>query len=196
MDVFNFFELPGASVTMPFKVDVMSSIDKVDTHAKRIGAVNTLVRKGKKIHGYNTDWVGAKKALGKHIYNKKILILGSGGAASAIYYAAINQGAKEVDMLTHSEMPTDEDDFDVLINATPVYDMLLVPEDSLYSKVIMDCNYSMHTQLLKTAKQTAHVVMDGLPMLLYQGAGQYKLWTDKSMPVKEILALLQQRSKL
>lgn len=190
MEVFNFFGLPGASVTMPFKDHVMQYIDRADIHAKKIGAVNTLVRAGKKVIGYNTDWLGVQAALQGELRNKKVMILGAGGAAAAIYYAAKQAGASEITMLTRQEMPTDEDDFDVLINATPVYDMLLVPEDSLYSKVVMDCNYGTKTQLVKKAESIAYKTFDGLPMLVYQGAEQFRLWTGKTMPVKKIMPMI------
>ncbi len=190
MEVFNFFELPGASVTMPFKHDVMPYLDKIDVHAKKIGAVNTLVRKGNKIIGYNTDWLGVRTALKGKLKNKKVLILGSGGAAAAVYYAAKKNHATSVNMLTRHEMPTEEDDYDVLVNATPVYDMVLVPEDSLYSKVVMDCNYGKPTVLLRQATQKSHKVINGLPMLLHQGVEQFTLWTGKKMPVRKIEQLL------
>ncbi len=191
MEVFAFFGLPGASVTMPFKDHVMRYIDGVDIHAKKIGAVNTIVRKGKKLIGYNTDWLGVQAALHGELKNKKVMILGAGGAAAAVYYAAKKAGASEIAMLTRQEMPTDEDDFDILINATPIYDMMLVPEDSLYSKVVMDCNYGPKTQLLRTAEPIAYKTLDGLPMLVYQAAEQYRLWIGKTMPIKKILTILQ-----
>lgn len=191
METFTFFALPGASVTMPFKDEIMQYIDKVDIHAKKIGAVNTIVRKGKTVRGYNTDWLGVKTVLKKDFQNKKVMILGAGGAAAGVYYAAKSSQAAEVAMLTRQEMPTDEDDFDVLINATPVYDMLLVPEDALYTKVVMDCNYGVKTELLRKAEPIAYKTLDGLPMLVYQGAEQFRLWTGKTMPAKKILTRLQ-----
>lgn len=191
MEIFTFFGLPGASVTMPFKDEITQYIDRVDIHAKKIGAVNTIVRRGKTISGYNTDWLGVKAVLKKDMRNKKVMILGAGGAAAGVYYAAKASQAAEVAMLTRQEMPTDEDDFDVLINATPVYDMLLVPEDALYTKVVMDCNYGVKTELLRKAEPIAYKTFDGLPMLVYQGAEQFRIWTGKIMPAKKILTRLQ-----
>ena len=57
----------GLSVTMPFKEDIMPILDKTDRTAKKIGAVNTVVRDGEDWKGYNTDCTGAVKALEKHI---------------------------------------------------------------------------------------------------------------------------------
>lgn len=197
MEIFNFFQLPGASITMPYKETVMTHVDKVNIHARKIGAVNTLVRRGKTVIGYNTDWIGVEAAIKKYLPRKKVLILGSGGAAAGIYYAAKKNKVAAVNMLTRQEMPTDEDDFDVLVNATPVYDMVLVPEDSLYSKVVMDCNYDTDTELLKHASRKSRVVIDGLPMLIGQGAEQYRLWTGLKMPINVVhQALVQSKEQL
>src|SRR4030042_634986 len=53
----------GVSVTIPFKTEVISFLDKVDGVAGQIGAVNTIVNEGGKLVGYNTDWRGALGAL-------------------------------------------------------------------------------------------------------------------------------------
>lgn len=167
MFVFNWFQLPGASVTKPFKVDIMRYCDRLDAHAKRIGAVNTLVRQGKQLVGYNTDWIGVQKSIGRYLKSKKVRILGKGGAGKAVAYAV---------QQSHGRVVTD-DAFDVLVNATPVADQLLVPAESLRGKVVMDCNYGKMTKLCRVAKQQrAKVVLDGLPMLRYQAAAQTKLF--------------------
>lgn len=83
MKVMNF---GGANVTIPHKVDVINFLDELSEEARIIGAVNTI-KFGEKIIGYNTDGIGALKALVNNNAdpeNKKILILGSGGAARAI----------------------------------------------------------------------------------------------------------------
>lgn len=178
MFVFNWFQLPGASVTKPFKIDVMKYCDRLDAHAKRIGAVNTLVRQGKKLVGYNTDWIGVQKSIGKYFPNKRVLILGNGGVAQAVRYAAKQRQAKSIRLLSHSQLlATNSFPYDVLVNATPVRDQLLVPAESLRGKVVMDCNYGKMTKLCRVAKQQrAKVVLDGLPMLRYQAAAQTKLF--------------------
>lgn len=167
MFVFNWFQLPGASVTKPFKVEVMRYCDRLDSHAKKIGAVNTLVRRGNKIIGYNTDWIGVQKAIGKYLKHKKVRILGKGGAGKAVAYAVQHSRGTVVD----------SNHFDVLVNATPVTDHLLVPAETLRGKVVMDCIYGKKTKLLTVAKkQGAKVVLDGLPMLRAQALEQIKLF--------------------
>ena len=168
MFVFNWFQLPGASVTKPFKIDVMKYCDRLDSDAKKIGAVNTLVRRGKKLVGYNTDWMGVDKAIGKYLKGKTVFILGRGGAAKAVAYAVKKNGGK---LGTR---------FDVLVNATPVFDHLLLPAESLRGKIVMDCIYGKKTELLKQAKRHgAKVVLDGLPMLRYQAIEQTKLFNGR-----------------
>lgn len=184
MEIFRFFKLPGASVTTPHKQAVMSQIDRLSVSAKKVDAVNTLLWEGNQILGDNTDWLGAQVALAGELRKKDVMVLGAGGAGQAVAYAAKLAKAKRVRVLNRSEIPTDDDVFDVLINATPVYDTLLVPEDALYGRVVMDCNYTATTELLRQAERKARIAMNGIPMLIYQAAAQFKLWTRKPLPVK------------
>jgi shikimate dehydrogenase len=85
----------GLNVTMPHKSAVISFLDKVDPTVKFLGSANTILNKDGKLSGFNTDGVGALKALrenGTELSEKKVLLLGAGGAAKAIAFAL----AKEV----------------------------------------------------------------------------------------------------
>jgi shikimate dehydrogenase len=80
----------GLNVTMPHKHSVIASLDEVDSAAKFLGSVNTIHNRDGKLIGYNTDGIGALKALqenGVALKGKKLLLLGGGGAAKAIAYA-------------------------------------------------------------------------------------------------------------
>jgi len=80
----------GFSVTIPHKVAVIPYLDEVETTAKHIGSVNTIVAENGKLTGYNTDASGAMRALregGVSLKGQKVLMLGSGGAARAIAFA-------------------------------------------------------------------------------------------------------------
>lgn len=82
--------LRGFSVTIPHKVAVISFLDEVETTAKHIGSVNTIVVEDGKLTGYNTDASGALRALqsaGVSLKGRRVLMLGSGGAARAIAFA-------------------------------------------------------------------------------------------------------------
>lgn len=80
----------GFSVTIPHKVAVIPYLDDVEKTAQHIGSVNTIVAENGKLTGYNTDASGAMRALreaGVSLKGRKVLMLGSGGAARAIAFA-------------------------------------------------------------------------------------------------------------
>jgi shikimate dehydrogenase len=88
----------GLNITMPHKHSVMNYLDKINMTAKNIGAVNTILNKNGILIGYNTDGAGAMLALKENgicTEEKKLVLLGAGGAAKAIAY----QAAQEVEEL-------------------------------------------------------------------------------------------------
>jgi len=88
----------GLNVTMPHKKNVMANLDRIDLSAQIINSVNTILNKENLLFGFNTDGVGAVRALkenGVELKGRKVLLLGAGGAARAIAYAI----AKEADEL-------------------------------------------------------------------------------------------------
>lgn len=85
----------GASVTVPFKVDVIQYINALDTLAADIGAVNTLINQSGIITGYNTDGLGACEAMrnaGMKLPSSSALVIGNGGSARAIVCSLLSQG--------------------------------------------------------------------------------------------------------
>jgi len=98
-------DVHGLNVTMPHKNAVMKYLDEIDSTARAIGAVNTILNNKGRLIGYNTDGIGALKALkenGITPKGKKLLLLGAGGAGKAIAF----QAAQEVEEL-------------VILNRTP-----------------------------------------------------------------------------
>lgn len=93
----------GASVTIPHKVAAMQFLDHVEPTAKRIGAINTIVADKGELSGYNTDATGALRALregGVELKGRRIVVLGSGGAARAIAIAlAADSGVENLTLL-------------------------------------------------------------------------------------------------
>jgi shikimate dehydrogenase len=86
----------GASVTIPHKVATVPFLDDVESTARHIGAINTIVSDGGKLKGYNTDATGALRALregGVGLKGQRVVMLGSGGAARAIAFALAAEGA-------------------------------------------------------------------------------------------------------
>jgi shikimate dehydrogenase len=89
----------GLNVTMPHKTSVLNFLDRIDLSAQIVNSVNTILNRENKLFGFNTDGIGALKALrenGVEPKGKKVLLLGAGGAARAISYAIV----KESDELT------------------------------------------------------------------------------------------------
>lgn len=82
----------GINITMPHKSRVLRFLDRIDDTAREIGAVNTVVRRSGRLHGYNTDGQAALKALSHlgSLSGRRAVILGAGGAAKAIAYQLSN----------------------------------------------------------------------------------------------------------
>ncbi|MBU8910976.1 MAG: shikimate dehydrogenase [Desulfobacterales bacterium] len=199
--------IKGASVTIPFKQSIMNYLDRIDKDALNIGAVNTIVNKDGKLLGYNTDFKAAitpLKPIG--IKDKRVCIIGAGGAAQAVAYGIHKEKGKIVMINRNKErgeslslkykadfIPMDEidkmDDInaDIIINTTsigmhPNIDNLAFPSNHMNSQmVVMDIVYNpLRTKLLSEAQKRGCKTIDGLSMFLYQGAAQFKLWTGIS----------------
>lgn len=90
-------DILGLNVTVPHKQNVMESLVSIDPVAKAIGAVNTLVRCESGYKGYNTDILGLKRELEEEkilLKGNKCIILGAGGAARAIAFLCVQEGAE------------------------------------------------------------------------------------------------------
>jgi shikimate dehydrogenase len=86
----------GLSVTIPHKIEVMRHVDQIEAVDRSIGAINTVVREGNQLIGLGTDGPGALRALadaGVALAGKRILMLGSGGAARSIAFPLVRQSA-------------------------------------------------------------------------------------------------------
>lgn len=172
----------GLSVTMPLKKCILPYLDEIDPKAKQIGAVNTLVFEHGKIIGYNTDGVGALRAIECSVKGQKIAILGTGGAAQSIAYEARLQGAHVV-LLKRNECETE---YDILINCTPA----LSPIDPAYilpKALVMDITTNpRETPFLRQALEKGCKVIYGYQMFIEQALGQFDLWFKDRID-KEIL---------
>ena len=101
-------DMLGANISMPYKKKVLPFLDQVDGSAQLIGSVNTIVQKDGRLTGYNTDGLGFLKSLPKNfsIDKKKMVLLGAGGAATAIVVEAIRQGVREIHLFVRPESLT------------------------------------------------------------------------------------------
>lgn len=88
----------GLNVTIPHKTDAIKYMDSLDKSAELVGAVNTIKIEDNHLKGYNTDGIGAVKAIEEFstVKNKKIIILGAGGASKAVSFQILIDGAKEL----------------------------------------------------------------------------------------------------
>lgn len=198
----------GVSVTVPYKQQVIAHLDSIDSMARKIGAVNTLVLHDRLIHGLNTDWLGAVKALEMHLElsGKTALVIGAGGAARAIGFGLLEKGAavmlanrthsrgkslaRQLDCPCYRLADIGKTAADVLINATsvgmsPKISESPVPAGRLKNfPIVMDIVYSpVQTQLLQQAQRAGCRIIAGTEMLLYQGAAQFEAWTGKKAPI-------------
>jgi len=193
--------LQGFSVTMPFKKDVLRYLDGVEQSAKKIGAVNTILRRRGKLLGTNTDGPGALDAIESvvRVRKKTMLIVGAGGAARAIAYEAKRRGAevlitnrteKKAQLLSRrfglTHLPIAQigiTPFDILVNATsvgmaPRIDETPVPKEILKNKVVFDAVYNPQvTRLLREATEMGAEIIQGTEMYLNQAARQFRLYT-------------------
>ncbi|MEW6595372.1 MAG: shikimate dehydrogenase [Thermodesulfobacteriota bacterium] len=199
----------GASVTIPHKQAVIPYLDTIDPVAEKIGAVNTLVIRDNALHGLNTDWIGANRALTRvmPLKSSHLLLLGAGGSARAIGFGLIEAGATVTVANRTAEkaaalaaalgcpwVPIEAAatlKADGLINATsagmaPHADQLPLPAEAITNfRVVMDIVYApLETKLLATARAAGRIPVDGLEMLLYQGAAQFEVWTGLSAPLE------------
>lgn len=211
--------ISGINVTIPHKIAILSYLDKLDSVAAEIGAVNCAVNQDGVLIGYNTDGLGALKTLeAAHIPldNQVITMLGAGGTTKAIaYYLAplchslniINRTeAKAIQLastlqerfnksitgnpLNTSTLRKAVDTTDILINTTsvgmhPNSDTSIVPKALLHPDlVVFDVVYTpLTTRLLQDAEQVGAKTINGLQMLVYQGAQAFKLWTGLEPPI-------------
>ncbi|MCF8069722.1 MAG: shikimate dehydrogenase [Desulfobacterales bacterium] len=201
-------DIKGFSVTIPHKRAIMEFVDELDEMAEKIGAVNTVVNEAGKLIGYNSDCLGAVKALKEitEIESKKIVILGAGGAARAIGFGMAGEGglvtivnrtvqkgerlARDIGAGFCPMDQVEQLDCHILINTTsvgmtPNIDQMPVPENMFkQAMTVMDIVYNpLKTLFLKTAHENGCTAIDGVAMFVYQGAFQFEQWTGRKAPV-------------
>ena len=118
----------GINVTIPYKELALTLCDEVDDRAARIGACNTVVKRGSRLVGYNTDYDGLAylaRSAGISFDGRKVVIFGSGGTAKTATAAAKDRGAREVIIVSRRgennyENLSRHQDAEVLLNATPL----------------------------------------------------------------------------
>ena len=189
-------DLKGLNVTIPYKEAVIPFLDKLSKKASLIGAVNTIkITKKGKLKGYNTDYYGFKKSLEPLLqsHHKKALILGTGGASKGVAFALdelnipytfVSREAKENAIDYDRINATTFDNFQIIINSTPVGTspnteaFPLIPyEYFTKNHIAFDLIYNpAETQFLKKAKEQGAQIKNGLDMLIFQAEKAWEIW--------------------
>lgn len=211
----------GANVTIPHKERIARSLDAVEDAARRIGAVNTIFKRGGALRGDNTDGPGFADALAEkdvEVAGRRVLLLGAGGAARACADRLVRAGAHVVVANRSREraealraalpamvgaregvgvltpLPSSVDGYDVVVNATSLglrgedaLDGVVLPRGLAVVDVVAT---AAETPLVARAKAAECVAVDGLIMLLHQGARAFRLWTGLDAPIGVMRAAL------
>jgi len=209
----------GMNVTLPHKQAVMAYVDELSDTASAVGAVNVLYKRDGRLVGENTDVAGFLDPLqNANLEEPKVLILGSGGAARAVAYAASHHlsassvviaarneaAARAISQATHyctwNERHEAAQDADLVVNATPIglypqtkRSPLAEDHEWTTNQTYYDLIYNPDTtSAMKRALECGASVVGGLPMLIAQAAVAFKIWTDHEMPVDAVRKALRE----
>ena len=199
-------ELQGINITIPYKVNALEVCDVVDPRAKRIGCVNTMVRKDGKWHGYNTDYDGFVFTLqhaGIDVSGKECIILGDGASSATVHVALEDLGAKNIVHLSrktapfYGDAPNYYETAQIIINCTPIgmypHNPANLIDITQFSKLegVVDLIYNpRRTILLLQAEMMEIPHCDGLPFLVAQGVEAANHFQGESFGTKEIEQIL------
>ena len=213
----------GFSVTIPHKEAALHAADEVDEIARHIGAANTLYERDGKLRATNTDCEAAVGALekglasqagapqGSLLLNKRVVVIGAGGAARAMAFGLVERGAnilivnrtrergerlaREANQIgpgsCRSEGPEAlaGAEFDILCNLTsigmhPDVEATPVPREILRPQhVVFDAVYNpLETRLLREAREAGCTTVPGLEWFIGQAAAQFELMTGRPAP--------------
>ena len=185
--------LDGMNVTMPYKKDVIAYLDRLDETAEAIGAVNVVHDRV----GYNTDCLGFIDSIRPLLreYDKKALVLGTGGASKAVCFGlkklgisptlvsrTPQEGMLGYDDLTEAVMS----DYTVIVNCTPLG---MAPEEETFPPIpyeyisarhlLFDCVYNPEkTLFLQKGKVQGATTRNGMEMLYGQAKAAWKIWNN------------------
>ncbi len=207
---FKSFGAGGFNVTVPHKSSIIPFLDGLDELAENIGAVNTVVNENGRLVGYNTDGPGflkGLKAISSSLEGKKILIIGAGGAARAIYFTLAKEKPSAIDIanrtldkgqkliedcpypkssmaLSLNQAEGNLAEYDIIIQTTMIGmspktgDQPIEMTEIKKNAVVCDIIYNpLETQFLRGAKAKGAIIKNGLDMFVYQGALAFEKWT-------------------
>jgi shikimate dehydrogenase len=201
----------GANVTVPHKGAALALSDELSETAREIGAANTLVFADGEIRAENTDAEGFLRSLPGSPADKRALVLGAGGAARAIVWALLREGA-EVEVWNRTELRSqnlceelggeavgapDQSGCELIVNTTavglggedPFAELPLSASAFAPSQTVVDMVYGGEpTALLRAAAVAGATTVDGIEILVQQGALSLETWTGRPAPLETMRA--------
>lgn len=213
----------GWNVTVPHKEAIIPYLDEIDPLAEAMQAVNTVVVKEGRLHGYNTDGVGFVASLRETFpeveADAEILIVGAGGAAKGISYALCRDGFRNMTIanrtyetaeqlssqlnasaMTLSEAEQQLAQFDIIVQTTSVgmaHSQEGSPLDVSQLKrgtIVADIIYNpLQTELMKQAEALGGKTMNGIGMFVHQGAIAFQHWLDIQPDTEQMTARIRQQ---
>lgn len=190
----------GINVTIPYKEKVIPYLDEISETARAIGAVNTIVNRGGKLCGFNTDFAGLKALIersGIELRGARVIIPGTGGTSKTALAAAKALGAAEVlrvsrsgreGAVSYDEIYANHTDADVIINTTPCGmfpEVRGVPVKlDAFKKLrgVVDVVYNpLRTELVLSAQERGIPAAGGLYMLVAQAVAAAEIFMDKEI---------------
>lgn len=184
------------NVTIPYKKTVLPYLDYISDEAEKIGCVNTIVRKGTKLYGYNTDYYGfmaTVKSADVDLRGKKALILGTGGASLTVRAVLYDCGASQIINISRGGENNYDNlhlhyDAQIIVNATPVgmYPKCDVSPIDLSNfkncEAVFDLIYNpLKTKLLCDAQRLSMKYCNGLKMLCFQAKKACEIFCDTAI---------------
>ncbi len=201
----------GFNVTMPHKTTILEMLDRLDESAEKIGSVNTVARTQSGLVGYNTDGEGAVRALRSYGFepnNKRILVLGAGGAAKALVHRlsrdnneikilnrtlgkarqladnASGPGRISYGELDKNTLENSLHDTDLLVNSTPIRTSALVSQLKIPLNKLKDTDWVFDLAYDKSGEPipAGRGTISPLEMLVHQAALSYEIWLNETAP--------------
>jgi shikimate dehydrogenase len=204
----------GANVTIPFKTAAVAYCDELDPFAERAGSVNTIVVRNGRLVGSSTDGLAVTEAVEPR--RARALVLGAGGAAQAVATALLDAGAASVrvgarrpaaahalavrllalfperEIVADDVWPSRARGATLVVNATPLRDEPAVAVEA--GQAVVDLAYrsdASPTALIAAARAAGcDRVVDGLEVLVRQGAASFERWTGVEAPLDVMRAAL------
>jgi shikimate dehydrogenase len=198
----------GLNITHPCKQLIIEHLDELDPTAAALGAVNTVVFRGGRATGFNTDTTGFARAVETGLPDAaldRVVLLGAGGAGAACAHALLALGTRHIDVVdreparavalaeqlgdkasSQSELTKALSTADGLVHATPTgmaaHPGLPLPADLLDPRLwVADVVYRpLNTALVQTARARGCRVLDGGRMAVFQAVDAFRLFTGRA----------------